>query len=84
VAEAMAGRGTLLVDGGIRRGSDVLVALALGAQGVLLGRPVLWGLAAGGEAGVARVLQLFREEVDLAFALAGVTDVAEATRDLLE
>jgi 4-hydroxymandelate oxidase len=84
VAEAMAGRGTLLVDGGIRRGTDVVAALALGAQGVLLGRPILWGLAADGEAGVARVLQLFREEVDLAFALAGVNDVTDITRDLLE
>lgn len=83
VADAMAGRGTLLVDGGVRRGSDVVAALALGAQGVLLGRPILWGLAADGEPGVARVLQLFREEVSLAFALAGVTSVHEATRDLL-
>lgn len=83
VADAMAGRGTLLVDGGIRRGSDVVAALALGAQAVLLGRPILWGLAADGAAGVARVLQLFREEVALAFALAGVTRVDEATRDLL-
>jgi len=83
VADAMGGRGTLLVDGGIRRGSDVVAALALGAQGVLLGRPILWGLAAAGEEGVARVLALFREEVDLAFALAGVNGVAEATRDLI-
>lgn len=83
VADAMAGRGALLVDGGIRRGSDVVAALALGAQAVLLGRPILWGLAADGEAGVARVLQLFRDEVALAFALAGVTRVGEATRDLL-
>lgn len=83
VADALGGRGTLLVDGGIRRGSDVVAALALGAEGVLLGRPILWGLAAAGEEGVARVLALFREEVDLAFALAGVNGVAEATRDLV-
>jgi 4-hydroxymandelate oxidase len=83
VADAMAGRGTLLVDGGVRRGTDVLKALAMGAQAVLLGRPILWGLAAGGEAGARHVLQLLRDEVDLAFALAGVRSPAEATRDLL-
>lgn len=79
----MAGRGVLLVDGGIRRGTDVLKALALGAQAVLLGRPVLWGLAVDGEAGARRVLELLREEIDLAFALAGVRSPAEATRDLI-
>jgi 4-hydroxymandelate oxidase len=84
VANAMAGRGVLLVDGGIRRGTDVLKALALGAQAVLLGRPVLWGLAVDGEAGARRVLTLLREEIDLAFALAGVRSPAEATRDLVE
>lgn len=83
VADAVAGRGTVLVDGGIRRGTDVLKALALGAQAVLLGRPLLWGLAVGGEAGAAHVLQLLRDEVDLAFALAGVRSPAEATRDLI-
>lgn len=83
VADAMAGEGTLLVDGGIRRGTDVLKALAMGARAVLLGRPLLWGLAVGGEDGAAHVLQLLREEVDLAFALAGVRSPAEATRDLI-
>lgn len=83
VADAMAGQGTLLVDGGIRRGIDVLKALALGAQAVLLGRPLLWGLVVGGEDGAAHVLQLLRDEVDLAFALAGVRSPAEATRDLI-
>lgn len=83
VADAMAGEGTLLVDGGIRRGIDVLKALAMGARAVLLGRPLLWGLAVGGEDGAAHVLQLLREEVDLALALAGVRSPAEATRDLI-
>jgi 4-hydroxymandelate oxidase len=69
--------------GGIRRGSDILKALALGARAVLLGRPVLWGLAAGGEAGAAQVLTLLRDEVDLAFALAGCTSPAEVSADLL-
>ena len=83
VADAVQGRAEVLVDGGIRRGTDVLKALALGANAVLLGRPILWGLAANGEAGARHVLQLLRDEVDLAFALAGVRTPAEATRDLI-
>ncbi len=83
VADAVQGRAEVLVDGGIRRGTDVLKALSLGAQAVLLGRPILWGLAANGEAGARHVLQLLRDEVDLAFALAGVRTPAEATRDLI-
>lgn len=83
VADAMAGRGTLLVDGGIRRGTDVVKALAMGAQAVLLGRPVLWGLAVDGAAGAQRVLQLLKDECDLALALSGCRTAAEATRDLL-
>ncbi|MEP6781831.1 MAG: alpha-hydroxy acid oxidase [Gemmatimonadaceae bacterium] len=83
VADAMAGRGALLVDGGVRRGTDVLKAIALGATAVLLGRPVLWGLSAGGVDGVKRVLQLLRDEFDLAMALSGCRSVAEITRDLV-
>jgi 4-hydroxymandelate oxidase len=83
VADSMAGRGVLLVDGGIRRGTDVLKALAMGANAVLLGRPLLWGLAVNGEAGARHVLQLLRDEVDLAFALAGVCSPTDATRDPL-
>lgn len=83
IARAMNGRGILLVDGGIRRGTDVLKALAMGANAVLLGRPLLWGLATGGESGARAVLQLLHQEVDLAFALAGVRTPAEATADLL-
>jgi len=64
------------VDGGVRHGTDVVKALALGAKAVLVGRPVLWGLAAGGEAGAARVLSLLRNELDLAMALAGAPTVA--------
>jgi 4-hydroxymandelate oxidase len=71
------------MDGGVRRGTDVLIALALGARAVLLGRPVLWGLAVGGETGAARVLELLRDEVDLALALAGCTSPAEVRPDLL-
>jgi isopentenyl diphosphate isomerase/L-lactate dehydrogenase-like FMN-dependent dehydrogenase len=80
VVDAVEGRVPVLVDGGIRRGVDVALALALGAEAVLVGRPVLWGLAAGGEAGVARVLELLTDELELALALCGVTAPAELTR----
>lgn len=83
VAHAMGGRGALLVDGGIRRGTDVIKALAMGANAVLLGRPVLWGLGVDGEAGVTRVLQLLRDECDLAMALAGCRSVSEITNELI-
>ncbi|TDE41465.1 alpha-hydroxy-acid oxidizing protein [Nonomuraea mesophila] len=67
----------VLLDGGVRRGTDVLKALALGAAAVAVGRPVLWGLAAGGERGVARVLALLRAEVENALALCGCASVDE-------
>lgn len=84
IADAVAGRAELLLDGGVRRGTDVVKALALGARCVLLGRPVLWGLAAAGRAGVAAALGTLRRELDLAFALCGCPDVASVTRDLVE
>ena len=71
VADAVSGRGLVLVDGGVRRGTDVLVALALGADAVMVGRPALWGLAADGESGARRVLEILRGELELALALAG-------------
>jgi isopentenyl diphosphate isomerase/L-lactate dehydrogenase-like FMN-dependent dehydrogenase len=71
VVEAVAGRALVLVDGGVRRGVDVAIALALGADAVLVGRPALWGLAVGGEAGALRVLELLREELELTLALCG-------------
>lgn len=83
VIEAAAGRTEVLVDGGIRRGTDVVKALALGARAVLIGRPVLWGLAAAGEAGVADVLAILRSEIDLAMGLCGCTAVSAITRDLI-
>jgi 4-hydroxymandelate oxidase len=73
----------VLMDGGVRRGTDVMKALALGARAVLIGRPVLWGLAAEGEAGVVSVLRLLRDELDLAMALAGAPTLADITRDLV-
>jgi isopentenyl diphosphate isomerase/L-lactate dehydrogenase-like FMN-dependent dehydrogenase len=80
IAEALGGRGTLLVDGGIRRGVDVATALALGADAVLVGRPALWGLAAAGKEGVATVLRLLREELELTLALCGCTAPSQLSR----
>jgi 4-hydroxymandelate oxidase len=83
VAEAVAGRAEVLLDGGVRRGTDVIKAIALGARAVLVGRPVVWGLAASGESGALRVLELLRAEVDLAMALCGCPSVADISRDLV-
>ena len=79
IAEAVAGRTELWVDGGVRRGIDVVTALALGARGVLVGRPILWALAAGGEAGVARALEILREETETAMALLGTPSTDAVT-----
>lgn len=73
----------VLVDGGIRRGTDVLKALATGANAVLLGRPVLWGLAIDGESGVRRVLQIINAELKNAMALSGSNSIEEITSDLI-
>jgi len=83
VVEAVDGKGTVLVDGGVRRGTDVVKAVALGADAVLIGRPILWGLTLGGQAGVSRVLEMLRTEVDLAMALCGASCVGELTPDLV-
>jgi 4-hydroxymandelate oxidase len=72
IAEAVGDRVDVLVDGGIRRGTDVLKALALGARAVMIGRPVIWGLAVDGANGVRSVLELILAEFDVALALAGV------------
>jgi 4-hydroxymandelate oxidase len=79
VAEAVGERVEVLLDGGIRRGTDVLKALALGARATLSGRAVLFGLAAGGEQGAARVLELLRREIELGLKLLGCTSPAEVT-----
>ena len=83
VVEAVAGRCEVYVDGGVRRGTDVLKALALGARAVLIGRPILWGLAVNGERGVRHVLQLLRAELELAMALAGWPTLGSITRSLV-
>jgi isopentenyl diphosphate isomerase/L-lactate dehydrogenase-like FMN-dependent dehydrogenase len=80
VVEAVDGRCEVLVDGGIRRGTDVVKALALGARAALAGRAVLWGLAARGEDGVRHVLDLLREEIELALALCGCPSPEGVTR----
>ncbi len=80
VVEAVEGRAEVLVDGGVRRGTDVVKALALGAKAVLIGRPYLWGLAANGEAGVTRVLRMLADEVELAMALLGCPTVSDIQR----
>ncbi|MBU6450875.1 MAG: alpha-hydroxy-acid oxidizing protein [Cyanobacteria bacterium REEB67] len=84
IVAAMEGRGEILIDGGIRRGTDVLKALALGAKAVLVGRPILWALATGGEAGVKECLTILRQELDLTMALSGCATLAEITPDLLK
>ena len=83
VVEAADGRCEIFLDGGVRRGSDVLRAMALGARAVMVGRPVLWGLAAEGEAGVRHVLELLRAEFDVAMAIAGCRSVSEITPALV-
>ena len=83
VAEAVAQRIPILLDGGVRRGVDVVKALALGADACLIGRPQLWGLAVGGEAGVAHVLDIFRSEIDRVMGLCGISRVADIGSDLL-
>jgi 4-hydroxymandelate oxidase len=83
VVEAVAGEVPVLVDGGVRRGTDVVKALALGARAVLIGRPILWGLAVDGEDGAYRVLELLKAEFDLAMALCGARTVGEIERGLV-
>jgi L-lactate dehydrogenase (cytochrome) len=83
IVDAVAGRAEVILDGGIRRGSDVVKALALGARAVLLGRPYMWGLALAGEEGVARVIRAFLADFDLALALSGHASVDEVGPGLL-
>jgi 4-hydroxymandelate oxidase len=83
VAEAVDGRITVLLDGGIRRGTDVLKAMALGAKAVLIGRPYVWGLAVGGAAGVSEVVRILRDELRAALALCGISEIARITRDVI-
>ena len=83
VVEAIGGRIPVLVDGGVRRGTDILKAVALGASAALAARPFAWGLAAAGEEGVADVLRIFREEFENAMALSGCRTVGDIDRSLV-
>ncbi|MEU6666086.1 alpha-hydroxy acid oxidase [Streptomyces sp. NPDC046727] len=83
VVSAVAGRCEVLIDGGIRRGSDVLIALALGARAVLVGRPVLWGMAVSGAEGAREVLSILGTELETAMALCGRTDLTSVDAGLI-
>ena len=83
IVEAVEGRVPVIMDGGVRRGTDALIALALGATAVGIGRPVLWGLAVDGEAGVGRILDLMTDELAYSMALAGAASLAALTPDLV-
>jgi isopentenyl diphosphate isomerase/L-lactate dehydrogenase-like FMN-dependent dehydrogenase len=84
IVEAVAGRCEVFFDGGIRRGTDILKALALGARAVLVGRPVLWGLAANGAEGAYQVLEILRKELELAMALSGRPTLSSIDRTLVK
>ncbi|GAM23570.1 hypothetical protein SAMD00019534_067450 [Acytostelium subglobosum LB1] len=83
IVRAVNGRVPVLVDGGVRRGTDVLKALALGAKAVMIGRPVLWGLATAGHEGIERVMTLLSEELRLAMAFTGVTTVSAINSSII-
>lgn len=84
IVDAVGNHATVLMDGGIRRGTDAMKALAQGAKAVLVGRPVLWGLAAGGQQGVEKALSMLKEELDLGMALSGCRNLKELNRSLLQ
>ncbi|UCH20898.1 MAG: alpha-hydroxy-acid oxidizing protein [Deltaproteobacteria bacterium] len=83
IAEAVDGKIEVLIDGGIRRGTDVVKAIALGAKAVGVGRPIIWGLALDGEQGAKHVLDILRRDFELAMRLCGCTSVQEITKDLI-
>jgi isopentenyl diphosphate isomerase/L-lactate dehydrogenase-like FMN-dependent dehydrogenase len=80
---AVDGRIEVWVDGGIRRGVDIAIALALGATGVLVGRPIYWALAAGGQPGVERAIAILREELELTLPLLGCASISDIRRELV-
>ncbi|HEY0110547.1 MAG TPA: alpha-hydroxy acid oxidase, partial [Fibrella sp.] len=83
IAERVDKRVPILMDGGIRRGTDVLKAIALGASAVLVGKPICFALACGGAGGVAKVLEILRTELELAMALTGKTTIADIDRSVI-
>jgi L-lactate dehydrogenase (cytochrome) len=84
IVDAVDGRIEVHMDGGIRSGQDVLKAVALGAKGVYIGRPFLYGLGAGGKAGVTRALEIIRRELDVTMALCGRRDIRKVDRSILD
>ena len=83
IVEAVDGRAEVLMDGGIRRGSDVVKAMALGARGCLIGRAGLYGLAANGEGGVLRAIEILQKEIDVTLALLGQPDITKINRSVI-
>ena len=83
VVAAVENKAEVLLDGGIRRGTDILKALALGAKAILIGRPILWGLAAAGETGARHILELLRDELETAIALSGCAKIQEIDPNLI-
>jgi L-lactate dehydrogenase (cytochrome) len=84
IVDAVGDRAEVFVDGGIRRGADVVKAIAIGARACFVGRPYMWGLAIGGEAGVVRVLEILREEIDRTLALIGRPNLREVNRSAID
>jgi 4-hydroxymandelate oxidase len=80
VVKAVGGQAEVYMDGGIRRGTDIFKALALGARPVLIGRPLFWGLAVNGEAGVLSVLEILRDELDSTMGMCGRTTIDSIDR----
>jgi len=83
VADKVGGRIPLILDGGVRRGTDVLKALANGANAVMVGRPIFYGISTAGAAGVTKALNILRHEFEMAMALTGVTTINEIDRSVL-
>jgi isopentenyl diphosphate isomerase/L-lactate dehydrogenase-like FMN-dependent dehydrogenase len=83
VVDAVGGKIPVLIDSGFRRGTDIFKALALGARAVCIGRPYLWGLAAFGQAGVERVLDILRAELVMVMQTAGVASIRQISRDFV-
>mgnify|MGYP000586017740 CR=1 FL=1 len=84
VVDAVGGRAEVFVDGGIRSGQDIAKAIALGADGVMIGRPWIWAMAAHGEAGVSHLLQVMEEELRVTLALTGCTNLSELSPEMLD
>jgi 4-hydroxymandelate oxidase len=83
IVEAVGDKIEVLIDGGIRRGTDIVKAIALGAKGVGVGRPIIWGLAVNGEQGATRILSILRKDFELAMRLCGCTTIDEIQKALV-